>query len=486
MGAYENPAANVDTQTGQHYRNLQQSIVTTTSNVMNVLADKAEKRKKELEQNENKIKSIQLKSEDRKLEMYSDLDKISAGTPGLNLHETYAEIIDDYANIGAGLDNFTSTNRSDDIRKMAAYKASPGLLRGDLASLASIDGQLTEGIKNIGKVGGLYTGILGKGGVDPDFINWWQVYKGEKPGTIKSVVDRNDPTKRSWNATWNGEDGREITYPMDGNKFSKLSDSSGGVVTYIPDQFNHMQDSKMRSGVYSSTTLPDAKGNSVQKIGNIAEEYLGKVIYEEADDIVPGKKVENVFRDINEAKIRGALKPIDYEDASALIASDNGRSAEAWYNTMYKDSKDFSPRLAKDIITSDGKEAFKKAYHDYHVASIPKRQVVLSADSRQAQKITDTTPGGSGSGGAPLSENAKLKIEKENAQRKRSLELLNNKNNSDPILSPDLKQKMQWDNGDKKWYAYRLNPSTNKYNLDDKTPGKTSRNEMAKIIGLID
>ena len=50
MGAYENPAANVDTQTGQHYRNLQQSIVTTTSNVMNVLADKAEKRKKELEQ----------------------------------------------------------------------------------------------------------------------------------------------------------------------------------------------------------------------------------------------------------------------------------------------------------------------------------------------------------------------------------------------------------------------------------------------------
>ena len=45
---------------------------------------------------------------------------------------------------------------------------------------------------------------------------------------------------------------------------------------------------------------------------------------------------------------------------------------------------------------------------------------------------------------------------------------------------------MQWDNGDKKWYAYRLSPSANKYAIDNEIPGETSRNAMAKIIGLID
>ena len=58
MGAYENPQAIIDTQTGEHLRNLQSTIAVTVSNFADSYAKKQAEIKKKLEENTKRIEGI--------------------------------------------------------------------------------------------------------------------------------------------------------------------------------------------------------------------------------------------------------------------------------------------------------------------------------------------------------------------------------------------------------------------------------------------
>ena len=401
MGAYSNPQQNVDTQTGQYYKQLQNTITESGEKAILAISAKQARDRAELKENETKIKEIQTGVEKSKLGLYSNISTLSAASPGVDFSKTYDPLVKEYGDIQTRLDNFSSTDRTADLKKMSAIKSSVSLSQSDIATLQSSLPDMITGLNNINQVGGLYTGIPGKGGVDPKNVHWANIYSGKSPGTKSLVVDPNNPTARSWKAEWIDADGNPDSYIIDGNKMSELNDSGSGQFTYVPNQFEPLQQTKMNSGVYKSTQTQNAKGVTVTTIGDISDKYLSEVVKVASDDKMTGRKVNNLFRKVNKEKIAADFLEPDNIQATGLIAMDLGKSAEAWYNTVYAKKPGSGYMDAAEIITEDGAAKFKKAYHDYHVDSIPKQQAILSADSKQAQEVIDTTPKTSTTGLTP-------------------------------------------------------------------------------------
>ena len=85
MGAYSNPEILVDTQSGQHWRNLQESISKTTSNVFESLIENAKKNKE--------FGQIAAKNTKNLLNLTNDLD---IKNPKLDIISACKPLVDEY------------------------------------------------------------------------------------------------------------------------------------------------------------------------------------------------------------------------------------------------------------------------------------------------------------------------------------------------------------------------------------------------------
>jgi hypothetical protein len=146
-----------------------------------------------------------------------------------------------------------------------------------------------------------------------------------------------------------------------------------------------MDQNKLSSGAYNVDTKQDAKGNTTRSLGLINDTYLGKEILVDSPEIITGKTVKQVYREVDKAKIKPLLA-IDANKQSAGMLADT-RSASAWYNEVYaKGKNDFCTPL--DLATPDGKQRFQDAYLQYIVDTIPDKQAVMTPDNDIAT-VTD-------------------------------------------------------------------------------------------------
>jgi len=77
MGAYSNPQETVDTQSGQYYRNLTDTIVSNTVGAINTLTARAEENKK-------KNEALKIKVGEEESALYRNLSSTQQQNPTVN------------------------------------------------------------------------------------------------------------------------------------------------------------------------------------------------------------------------------------------------------------------------------------------------------------------------------------------------------------------------------------------------------------------
>ena len=155
--SYRNQQQVIDTQTGQHYRNLQNVISSTFAGVAQSYKaeqDKLEKEQEAIEARNKAIVDFNQKQEDA---MMSSVAKLKANNPTLDTSSIY-DMIDMYSDIKNAIDLGTITDK-EELRKMreqlAQIKSIPDGLNTSLVGFGALSEDFTEYMAKAGKKGGL-------------------------------------------------------------------------------------------------------------------------------------------------------------------------------------------------------------------------------------------------------------------------------------------------------------------------------------------
>lgn len=378
MGAYSNPQEVLDTQTAQHFQNLQSTITQTVAGVTTSYAAKQAQLKKELEANKKELLANQLNVDEGNLKLYSEIDKASAGKQGVDFHATFDPFVKEYGELNMSLQTGAASDRSKTLQRMAQIRSSISGAQEDVATIGSYGASFDKNSSNIGNMGGLSASN------DPKMVMAYQVLSGKAKGTTSLKVDPSNPSIRTWVVKGNigGQDFEQV---IDGNQLKDANQQGGGPFVYIPNTMDAMDQNKLNSGAYVVDTKQDAKGNTTRSLGLINDTYLGKEVLVDSPDKITGKTVKQVYRQVDKEKIKPLLAIESNKQAAGMLS--DVRSASAWYNEVYAKGKDdFCTPL--DLSTSEGKQRFQDAYLQYMVDTIPDKQPVMSPDNNIAT-VTD-------------------------------------------------------------------------------------------------
>ena len=381
MGAYSNPQEVLDTQTAQHFQNLQNTITQNIAGVATSYAAKQAQLKKELEANKKELLANQLNVDEGNLKLYAEIDKASAGKQGVDFHTTFDPFVKEYGELNMSLQTGAAQDRSKTLQRMAQIRSSITGAQEDIATIGSYGASFDKNSSNIGNMGGLSASN------DPKMVMAYQVLSGKAKGTTSLKVDPSNPSIRTWVVKGNigGQDFEQV---IDGNQLKDANQQGGGPFVYIPNTMDAMDQNKLNSGAYIVDTKQDAKGNTTRSLGLINESYLGKEILVDSPERITGKTVKQVYRQVDKEKIKPLLAIEANKQAAGLLS--DVRSASAWYNEVYaKGKNDFCTPL--DLSTSEGKQRFQDAYLQYMVDTIPDKQAVMTPDNNIAT-VTDVEP----------------------------------------------------------------------------------------------
>jgi hypothetical protein len=409
MGAYSSPQEVVDTQTGQYFQNLQNTISQTVANVGQSYAAKQAQLKKELEANKKELLANQLNVDEANLKLYSEIDKASAGKQNVDFHTPLDPLVKEYGELNMSLQTGAAIDRSKTLQRMAKIRSSIPSAQNDIATIASLGESFDKNSANIGNMGGLSASN------DPTMVMAMKVLTGKAKGTTSFEVNKEDPNIRTW--VVKGEvGGKPFTQKIDGNQLNSMNEQGGGPFVYIPNIIDAVDQNKLNSGAYIVDTKQDAKGNTTRTLGLINESYLGKEVLVDSPERITGRTVKQVYREVDKTKIKPLLA-IDANKQSAGLLADP-RSASSLYNEVFAKGKNVF-LTPSDLVTPEGKQKFQDAYLQYIVDTIPDKQAVLAPDNNIAtvttveQKPTKIKPGDAGTPKVTATDKKQAKLDRD-------------------------------------------------------------------------
>ena len=143
MGAYSNPEILVDTQSGQHWRNLQKDISSTFNKVAEDLAAVAKKNQEYGEKAKSNIK------------IAKDLtSKMDVDNPNINIQEALNPLIEEYKILQTNLALGKSKNITEDRYKSDLIEQAIKETRGMFENNLAFGKNYREKAANMGRVGG--------------------------------------------------------------------------------------------------------------------------------------------------------------------------------------------------------------------------------------------------------------------------------------------------------------------------------------------
>jgi len=384
MGAYSNPQEVVDTQTGQHFQNLQNTISQTVAGVASSYKAEAERRKKEDEENKKKLDAIVFKAEKESLAMYSDVGKLSQAKPGVNFKEALNPFVEETSKLNIALDTGASIDRQGDLQKIAEYRGTVDYLQGDIANISADAEGFYDKVQKRGRMGGLATDLdLNKADDVEGYLGL--INKIDAKTSIKTDLQK--PSERAWVVNINGK--APVTF--DGATIQRIHDNNSELFTIIPDTTDNMLKLIQDSGVYSIEMKQNSKGESTPIVGDIKPEYLGSIEKEPSKSKVPGKQVNQLKQKVKIDEIKAKIFPTAKVQADGILQ--NRREAQAWYNDIAVPALKLKDKLkAIDFSSTEGQDAFYKAYVDYAVLSIGEYQYVMNTPGDIATETIDTKP----------------------------------------------------------------------------------------------
>jgi hypothetical protein len=197
MGAYENPEIIVDTQSGQHIRNLQATIAGSLSDYAKAYAVKQADIQTELKKaqaiNAKKLADDQKEVEDYSLALRTKMGEAQQANKELNISETFEPLIQEAVKLKSGLLSGSIQDRQAAIAKIAKINGSVSGFADSLAEFDSYSNDLENiTLKPMGTEGGLSKEMPASD------IRAIRIMQGKLPGSKKAVYEGGDPDKLMW------------------------------------------------------------------------------------------------------------------------------------------------------------------------------------------------------------------------------------------------------------------------------------------------
>lgn len=376
MGAYENPETWIDTQTAQHYQNLQNTISGVASNY-------ATAKRKELDDHKKKLEENQLAVDKGNLALYGALDKNTEKNKSIDWHSAYDPYIEEYANLNLTLLNGTSQNRADTLKRMSKISEAVNTSADTMVSLMSEYPKFETGVKQIGLPGGLSSIGNGEG-----TVNAYNVLTGKAKGGVKVILD---PKTLVQSFVVSGEiNGKTFTTPFDSTQLNKAANGAG-VLNYNYDTSEQDDIMKIETGLFSSKKDKFGKDTGIPDVIDDKFFLSESVRTKEGVSQKKGSTTYIDSRKVNEQMVADTLKPKIDIQADGLLA--NPLSAVGTYHDVFNGS---DATITADTLLANKhgeKDTFKKAYLDYVMRTIPKTRPILDENGNTVKiEIADKKP----------------------------------------------------------------------------------------------
>ena len=139
--SYRNPKQFIDTQSGQHYRNLIKSVVKTGDDLAkDIIRQNAEVAKRN--------NDIITKAEEKEQNILSSFGDVTAGNPAFDFGEGFEYYINQYSDLNIAVNTGTSQNPVAARKRMAEIEQLPVMAKEGLAGLIEMTDDLIEKVNN--------------------------------------------------------------------------------------------------------------------------------------------------------------------------------------------------------------------------------------------------------------------------------------------------------------------------------------------------
>ena len=273
MSAYTNPPLIIDTQTGEHFRNLQSTIAGAFANVAQSYASKQDAIKKKLEANKKRLEEINDEVNEYSFALRTNISKLPGQDDSLNISETFEPLVQEAVKLKSGLLNNTITGNDRqlamqklaDINNTVSNSFSKSL--GDIAVYAKdIDDLL---LKPIGTPGGLAEDM------NPEDVKALRIMQGKLGGTKKAVYKNANPKDLVWEVY---DDKGNLVREYAAAKLQKIGDLGSEFVKMVPDRTANNESLKSaKPDIFElESTNPRDPNAQKQSNGRIKEAFLKK------------------------------------------------------------------------------------------------------------------------------------------------------------------------------------------------------------------
>ena len=352
--SYRNPQQFIDTQTGQHYRNLIKNVTQTGDDI----AKRIIARNKEVAERNNKIIDDANKKEQAILQQFGN---VTAGNPAFNYGEGFAKYIDEYSDLNIAVNTGTSQNPQAARQRMAEIESLPAMARQGLEGLVEMTDNFIEKANKKGEMGG-----LDLAGMSSEDLKSFLIFADQlKGGRSFEVIEENGKLVPAYNL---GD--RLWTYTQIENYLN--SKVSGGAFNVIPDE----TESFTKAAKLAMVTDPQ---NPENKIVN-SKYYLDEVEGE------PDKNGNRVFYkplDINALKTEPIGQTLE-ADGDSMTDADK---ISFWNNVLsINDNWAYG-----EPLSADQKTKFKDAYVEYGLRNyLPQQSDVRIVEPPEVKEPTKT------------------------------------------------------------------------------------------------
>ena len=372
--SYRNPKQFIDTQSGQHYRNLIKSIVKTGDD----LAKDIIRQNAEVAKRNNDIIS---NAEKREQQILSRFGNVTAGNPAFNFGEGFEYYINQYSDLNIAVNTGTSQDPIAARRRMAEIEALPVMAKDGLAGLVEMVDGLIEAADKRGQMGGLDLASMPTDGENTSDLEALLIMADQLRGARSfNIVEENGKLVPAYVLG-----NRQYTYTQIQNYLA--GPESGGLFNSIPDE------TKSYTEAAKLAMIPDP---------NNPEQQIIDPKYYQDQDIQYTKPDEdgNVtsFRPLNKKLLR--KMPIG-QTLRADGASLSNADKISFYNNILTDKENADQFKYGEPLNKEQEEKFINAYidyglnrylpqqHDIQIIKPPKEQTVTQVEYQEKLKDLD-------------------------------------------------------------------------------------------------
>lgn len=385
MGAYSNPQIIVDTQTGQHFRNLQESIAGSFANFAQSYSAKQKEIQKKLEENQKKIEEVNKETDEYSFALRTAVNKIETTDSKLDIAGTFEPLIQEAVKLKSGLLNNTITgqDRQKAMQKLADINSTiSGNFSVSLGDISAYAEDVDEALrKPLGSPGGLAIDMAAED------VRALRIMQGKLGGTKKAVYKDGNPNNLVWEIY---DDNGELVKEYAATKLKKIGDLGNEYIKLVPDQTANNESIKVNNNTVFETIPVNPKDpeKGFQSTGRITDNFLEK-------DTEGNIKTEKKYIGGKGSNVYKLVAKPDYKKIEAAIATQldaqiAGLTDEELMlhtnNTVNEYRK--TAGLKPIYFDSDGlldnieKEQAIAAYKDHFInTQIAKEQDILREDS---------------------------------------------------------------------------------------------------------